>query len=235
MYNRCPRKYFLHYILKNPIKPNIHLYRGSIVHSTLHLFEQLKLSNITRKDHPQLRTQLLDIFYAEWKRHAEDIAGLWLPDDVVNGFREESIMMLDNFLAHYIEEQIRGPPEKKTELKLFSGDEYSVMGIVDLIKEKDGTVEIIDYKTAKKADMTAEYRLQLAIYALLYEEKFNRLPSRVGIHFLKYKDGVRMIEVDEQLVNLAKREAKLIHVNTASDNPADYPCRCGGWCERDFA
>jgi len=108
------------------------------------------------------------------------------------------------------------------------------MGIVDVIKENGNSIEIIDYKTSKNAVLTGEYKLQLAIYALLYEENFNKFPDKVGIHFLKFKDGIRMFNVDENLINLAKRESKLIHVNTVSDDPADYPCTCGGWCERDF-
>ena len=235
LYKRCPRKYYLHYKLKKPIKPNIHLYRGSIVHSVIHKFEELGLEDVQGYDHNVLSEKLHALFNDAWKEKLNDIGNLGLSEQDVQFYYDDSILMLNNWLFHYIEEQKKGPVNKQTELKLFSSDEYSVMGIIDVIKENDSRIEIIDYKTSKNPVITNEYKLQLAIYALLHEEKFTKRPERVGIHFLKFKDGLKMIEVDDSLINLAKREAKLIHINTISDDPADYPCTCGGWCERDFA
>ena len=234
MYKWCPRKYYLHYILKKPIKPNIHLYRGSIVHSAINIFEESGIEDIKDSDHNFLRERLLTIFGDKWKGKLDNIAKIGLSEEDIKFYHDESIMMLDNWLSHFIEEQKRSPPSKQTELKLFSSDEYSIMGIIDVIKKYGNGIEIIDYKTSKNPVLTNEYKLQLAIYALLHEENFKKRPHRVGIHFLKFKDGLKMLEVDDNLINLAKREAKLIHINTASDDPVDYPCTCGGWCERDF-
>jgi len=142
--------------------------------------------------------------------------------------------MLEHWLCDFIEETARGPPLKKRELKLFSSPEYSVMGILDVIKEKEGQIIIIDYKTSKTPALTADCLLQLALYAFLYEESFAKRPTKVGIHFLKFKDGLKMLTVDDKLINLAKREAKLIQLNTLSDNLVDYPCTCGGYCRQDF-
>ena len=224
----------MHYILGKPIKPNIHLYRGSIVHSTINSFEQLGIKNIIDIDINFLRRRLFTIFNEKWSNKHDEIAKLGLPEENIKVFQDESILMLDNWLLYFIEEHSRDPPFKQTELKLFSSDKYSVMGIIDVIKENGSGIEIIDYKTSKNPVITDEYKLQLAIYALLHEENFNKRPHRVGIHFLKFSDGIKMIEVDDNLINLAKKEAKLIHINTISDDPADYPCTCGGWCERDF-
>ena len=235
MYKWCPRKYYLHYKLKKPIKPNIHLYRGSIVHSVIHKFDELGLEDVQGHDHNVLRDKLHALFNNAWNGKLNDIKKLGLSEQDVQFYYDDSILMLNNWLFHSIEEQKKGPVQKQTELKLFSSDEYSVMGIVDVIKENGSGIEIIDYKTSKNPVITTEYKLQLAIYALLHEEKFNKRPERVGVHFLKFKDGLKMIEVDDNLINLAKREVKLIHINTISDDPADYPCTCGGWCERDFA
>ena len=59
MYKRCPRKYYLHYILKKPIKPNIHLFRGSTVHSTIEIFEKFLASQCQAKI--QLQKRVTDI------------------------------------------------------------------------------------------------------------------------------------------------------------------------------
>jgi len=234
MYKACPRKYYLHYILRKPIKPNIHLLRGGCIHSTISAFEKLGIIKINPDDYLTVRKTLLNIFDDEWNKKSEDLTRLGLREEDVRCFYNESVMMLDNWLFHLINEHGRSPPSKKVELKLFSSDEYSVMGIIDVIKEDKNSIEIIDYKTSKNPIITDEYKLQLAIYALLHEENFKIRPHRVGVHFLKFRDGIKLIEVDDSLINLAKREAKLIHINTISDNPADYPCTCGGWCVRDF-
>ena len=234
IYKRCPRKYYLHYILKRPTKPSIHLYRGSIVHSAINQFEKLGIKSAIDTDFQPLRVKLHSIFKNEWKKQVQDIRKLNLQKEELLSFYTESLQMLDNWLQEFISEYIRGPPQKKVELKLFSSPEYSVMGIVDVIKEDGTGIAIIDYKTAKDPVISDEYKLQLALYALLYEETFKNRPHQVGIHFLKYKDGIKMLPVDESLLNLAKKEAKLIHINTASEDPKDYPCTCGGWCERDF-
>jgi len=234
MYKRCPRKYYLHYILRKPTKPSIHLYRGSIVHSAINQFEKLGIKTAIEADFQPLRAKLHIIYKNEWKKQAQDILKLHLQKEELLSFYTESLQMLDNWLQEFISEHARGPPQKKVELKLFSSPEYSIMGIVDVIKEDENGIAILDYKTAKDPVLSDEYKLQLAMYALLYEESFKKRPTQVGIHFLKYKDGIKMIEVDDGLLNLAKKEAKLIHINTMSNDPKDYPCTCGGWCERDF-
>jgi len=234
MYKRCPRKYYLHYILKRRVTPNIHLYRGSIVHAAINFFENREIKNITDFDYPVLREELICIFNDEWTRNEKNIRALNISPQEIRSYYNESVEMLENFLLHFIKEHTRPPPVKKRELKLFSSPEYCVMGIIDLVKENKETIEIIDYKTSKTPVINDEYLLQLALYALLYEENFKKRPSKVGINFLKFKDGLKLIDVDDKLINLAKREAKMIQVNTLSGDPSNYPCICGGWCERDF-
>lgn len=234
MYKRCPRKYFLHYILKRPLKPNIHLYRGSIIHTVINRFERLTDKDLKGIDYNLFRKKLITIFKNEWEKKAENMLKLKLSRQELQAYYDESLQMLNNWFLRFVEEHQNVYSMKKIEIKLFSSDEYSVMGIIDVIRENSYGIEIIDYKTSKNPTLTDEYRLQLAIYALLYEENFKKRPDRIGIHFLKFKDGIRMIEVDDHLINRAKKEAKLIHINTASNDPAAYPCKCGGWCERDF-
>ena len=79
----------------------------------------------------------------------------------------------------------------------------------------------MDYKTSKKAHITDAYKLQLAIYALLYQEEHKKMPDEVGIYFLK--DGVeKIITVDDELLKLAKFKIEQIHASTTSDDITDY-------------
>ncbi|MGE5849341.1 MAG: RecB family exonuclease, partial [Candidatus Methylomirabilota bacterium] len=65
-----------------------------------------------------------------------------------------------------------------------------VVGRFDRVDERDGQVVIIDYKSSavrdqKEADKKARESLQLAIYALAYEQMHNRIPDAVQLHFLE--------------------------------------------------
>jgi hypothetical protein len=69
----------------------------------------------------------------------------------------------------------------------------------------------------------------LAIYALLHQELKGELPHKVGIYFLK--DKPKVIKVDTQLLEFAKREIELIHQKTESDDVCDYPKKQSGLCK----
>ena len=104
-----------------------------------------------------------------------------------------------------------------------------VRGFVDLIHEIDGKTIVLDYKTSKKDDMTEPYRLQLAIYAMLYEEKHGKKPDYVGIDFLKSIE--KLLPVDDELVQHAKFELEQIHASTVSNEMADYQQRPSPLCK----
>ncbi len=108
-------------------------------------------------------------------------------------------------------------PRVEEEIK---NTEFSVRGFIDAIHESDDKIVIMDYKTSKKDELTEAYRLQLAIYALLYYEKHHKLPDKVGIDFLKF--GEQTLEVDEAMVEYAKREIRFIHEHTESAEINDY-------------
>ena len=79
----------------------------------------------------------------------------------------------------------------------------------------------MDYKTSAKAHITDAYKLQLAIYALLYEEKHNVRPNHVGIYFLN--EGEQLLDVDDELIAHAKFMIEQIHASTDGiDNITDY-------------
>jgi hypothetical protein len=82
----------------------------------------------------------------------------------------------------------------------------------------------MDYKSSKKFDVTNEYRLQLAIYAMLYEETHGKRPHKVGIYFLKDtgKHEYHM-DVDEELIKMAKLEVEMMHLNSETSDIKNYP------------
>ena len=230
-YLRCPRKYFLKYIKRLKDKPNIYLYRGMAVHKAIARFHKLDLRAF--KSHEDMQTSILGIFRENWERMAPQIESLGLPKDQVDRFFLESQDMLRDWVVRYTGSPICGLEGPQTEVKLFSKT-HGVMGIVDAIHGYDDKVSLVDYKTSARDDITSDIKVQMAIYALLYEDNHLVRPEVVAIDFLK-TGCERRFKVTENLIKYGRDLCRDIHRRTSSSEEGDYPCQCGGWCDKDFA
>ena len=99
-------------------------------------------------------------------------------------------------------------------------NKLKLIGYIDAITEKDGKIELLDYKTSKTADIE-KYRLQLGIYALLYKMKHGKIPDKASLFFFKH--GKKSIKVDESLVQMARDELAKVKEDTKSEEKTDYP------------
>jgi CRISPR/Cas system-associated exonuclease Cas4 (RecB family) len=229
-YLRCPRKFYLRYIKGLKEKPSIHLFRGKAVHKSIARFSQIEIRG--PPDMGEMRTHLIGIFSNEWKQLEPEIKTLGLPQETLNRFFNESIEMLSGWLKRHKRDVLNGVGKPETEVKLFSNT-HSIMGIIDVIKNHNGSVCITDYKTSKNDKITQDIKVQMAIYALLYEENYPGKLDIVAIDFLKHQQEKRF-RVTDQLIQFAINLCEDIHRKTSSKDTNDYPCKCGGWCEKDF-
>jgi len=234
-YFQCPRKYFYIYKLKMRTSPSIHLVRGSAAHLALEkLFSLLPevLSDNYKRDLQIIVTELLK---KAWRESKEEFDKLDMSPQQIEEYLEETKQMVIN-QVNFISKQVESAmikyniafPEAfrkitpKVEEEYLSWD-YYVKGFIDVIENIDGKIRLMDYKTSKRAKMTDQYKLQLAIYSLLYQEKHGKLPDEVGIYFIKFPNPEMTIKVDEELVNLAKFKIEQIHASTTGDDIGDYP------------
>ena len=232
-YKQCPRKYYYHYVLKVPTKiVSIHLERGKIVHSVLEDFFKVDISKITQVHYEfELKIILQNLFKQKWQDSKEKLEKTELTKDQLAFYYEESVLMIDNWFKNFL--KVLKPRIDSYGLKdafemvkpltevYFISNEHQVRGFIDAVHEIDGKISLIDYKTSAREKVTEEYKLQLAIYALLYEEKYGKKPHLVGIDFLRHKP--HYLEVDDELVELAKKECKAIQEVTLSESIEDYP------------
>jgi len=235
-YFQCPRKYYFIYNLKLPTSPSIHLIRGSIAHLVLENFFKIKPTGIAqtyKKDFPIIILELLKRYWSE-----SDFDKCNLTKDQLNNYYLETQMMLLNWLNQFMKrlESLNLPfidaftllrPETEVE---YISKHYSVRGYIDAIERYNDKVRLMDYKTSNKAQISDAYRLQLAIYALLYEEKHNVRPDHVGIYFLN--EGEQLLEVDNDLIDHAKFMIEQIHASTQDiDDIEDYIQKKGPLCK----
>ncbi|MFH1590220.1 MAG: PD-(D/E)XK nuclease family protein [archaeon] len=236
-YKQCPRKYYYHYIEELPSSPSIHLIRGKIVHFVLENFFDID-NNIKTEDDLQLH--LMFLLEKTWAENQSEFMELDLDENKIKSYYNESKDMLNSWFSRF-RRNLQANMEKGTTFhqafkdmtprreEEFSSEKHNVRGFIDAIYESNGNAIILDYKTSKKMELTPEYRLQLGIYALMYHEKNGVLPAIVGIDFLRYPE--LLVQVDEQLVEDAKREVDWMHTKTVSTNLEDYPQKPSPLCK----
>lgn len=236
-YKQCPRKYYYQYIAQLETKPNVHQVRGNIAHKVLEIFFDQNVDHLSLDNFELGLMELMqDLLVKEWSKSEAQFKVLGLTPAQRQFYFEDTLLMLLNWLNHFVRKvyQLEGSfPERFAKLTpvrevLIESDALQAKGVIDAIENYDGQVRIMDYKTSNHSN-EEEYRLQLAIYTLLYYEKHGRLPDKAGIYFLK--DRPKFIDVDESLLELARREIELVHRLTRSEHIKDYKRNPGRLCK----
>ena len=233
VYNQCPRKYYYQYILKLETSTNIHLVRGNIAHTVLEDFYSQDIANVNMKNYEtMLKVKIQELLIKTWKDYEEKLTQLKLSQDVLTFYFEETLLMLTNWADKFIAKvksfdnlSFKEIFEKLTPIREqhYISKELSVRGFIDAIEDRDGKVQIMDYKTSKRFELSPSYKRQLGIYALLYKQKHGVSPAKVGIYFLKDRGKYEYtLDVDEELLEQAKKEINHVHEKTKSDNIEDY-------------
>ena len=229
-YKQCPRKYYYSYILELEQPPNIHTVRGNIAHSVLEHFFDVDTSFMTLDDYgPHLKLIMQQLLLKEWKHYKPQLDKLGLTQDEQIHYFEETLNMLFNWLELFCRklEAKEGTFQERfkqlTPIRelMFVSEKYHARGIIDAIEHNaDGTVRLMDYKTSSSENLN-EHLLQLGIYSLLYFDKHGVMPKQVGVYFLKGKETA--IEVDEELIEMAKKEIEHVHAVTQTQDVNHYP------------
>lgn len=182
-------------------------------------------------DYSQTRRIVIDLLKDEWLNQSKSLFELKLTKDETDFFYEEARVMILNFLHDFLKDNGFEKPAPIVEKTLFSR-RHMLLGRIDAIYNNQDPHLIVDFKTCKSKEVIDDYKRQLVIYALLYKEHFNKNPT-VGIHFLKFKDGLKKFKISDNALSGTKKLVQKIHEKTKSINIGDYPCKCG-WCKKDF-
>ncbi len=234
-FKQCKRKYYFQYIEKLPTLPNIHQVRGNIAHSTLENFYNIDVSLFTAENFAgKCKEAIQKLLLHYWKDYKGRLDGLSLSKDQERFYFEETMLMLMNWTNHFVEDMGKLLKKKNCSVQEafqeltpireqeYSSDEHSIHGFIDAIQHIDDEVHIIDYKTNSTFEIKDSIQLQLAIYSLMYFEKHGKMPSKVGIFFLRHK--LKLMKVDAELLELARREIEEVHKHTtAKEQKDDYP------------
>ncbi|MEK6959667.1 MAG: PD-(D/E)XK nuclease family protein [Nanoarchaeota archaeon] len=240
-FKQCPRKYFYQYIMKYPTAFNIHTVLGGVCHSVLEIFFDQDVRSYTDLDFAAaFQGKIQELLMSEWSGAKPKLAQLGITHDQERFYFEEAALMLlnwgDKFSAKiraypggFQEAYAALTPTREKEYKSMS---MSVRGFIDVIEKTGPNVRLMDYKTSKRFEMNHEYKLQLSIYALMYQEEHGQLPTHVGLYFLKDPYQFEyVLPVDQDLLDHARVEIDVMHMNTQSNNIVDYPKKVTALCK----
>ncbi len=234
-FKQCKRKYYYQYIVKLPTQPNIHQVRGNIAHSTLESFYDISVENFTEENYVQkFQEAIQKLFLYHWNLSQPELKKLSLSTDQEMFYFEETMLMLLNWNNHFLEKMGTILKEKKFSVQgafvqltplrelEYSSEKLGVHGFIDAIHHYDDKIQILDYKTNSDMEVKDSIKLQLAIYSLLYQEKHNKLPDKLGVFFLRHK--LKELNVDEEMLNSALKDIAEVHAHTSNTiELLDYP------------
>ena len=208
IYNICPKLYKLQkkYEFVLPMKKGMIF--GTLVHETLEDINR----KIFRKENIS-KDIIKEIFIENYKNIYKKYK--------INIDREVLILGEKS-----IEEYVKNYPEiteniKDIEVKLsFIKEKYILEGIIDLILEKEGMLEIVDFKTGKRGADEEGYINQLEIYAYLLKEKYGREVRSGKLYYLGENKENRITEVyftkerlSQDVKNFDETAEKIINKN----------------------
>ena len=237
-FKQCPRKYYYAYVDKLPTLSSVATVRGTIVHSVLEKFFDLSVGGLSFENcSAAFKTRVQNLLVEEWIAHNAEFALFQMKQEERIALFEETLMMVFHWTENVVQKLKKQEGDFATAFQkliplrevMYESGRWHTRGVIDAIEQEDGKIRVMDYKTSNHTNVD-EYRLQLGIYALLYFEKHGRLPDGVGIYFLK-ANQTHFIDVDEDLLALAKQEIYCIHEHTQSLEKKQYPRHISSLCK----
>jgi len=248
-YRYCPRQFYLRYILGLKSKPKLCMIAGNIVHGSISHFLKNNvhaLDSRLESDHYEaLQKSIVKTFNKRWWSAGPQFERLEeSPAEIKKAYlasRKQTRNWFELWYNRVLEEYdkcgdwnlavVRAKP--KSEISIRS-DKFKLYCRIDIL-EDSGKIIITDLKTGKKyRSMKPADRLQLACCALAFFDQFGKMPDVVQAHYLAYDDGIEEIEVTESLLAEARMAIDQHNMLTQSSNIENYPCLCGGHCQKDF-
>lgn len=220
-FETCPLQYKYRYVLKIPTTPSSAASFGDTIHRTLQLFYQEYIT------HPKVdKKRLLGLLETNWNP-----AGYSSSDHEVR-MKKEGREMLERFYDTFHNSQIKIVGLERL-FKIKIDEDIFVTGKIDRVdQKKDGSIEIIDYKTGKKPkESDIQKSLQLSIYALAATDKglYQKKLDQVNLTFYYLQDAQK-ISVQREPKDLLVLKEK-IKDSAQKIRGDDFSPNVGPWCD----
>ena len=183
LYNKCPRLYKFQKKYNFISMKNKGMIFGTLIHETL--------EDINKKifNKEEISSEIIKNIFLENYINVQKKYKIKIEKDILKLGEKELIYYFENYEEIYNN-------IKDIEIKLsFIKEKYILEGIIDLVIEIDGELQIIDFKTGKRnINQEKIYINQLEIYAFLLKEKYGREIKKGKLYYLN-EDEERIKEI----------------------------------------
>ncbi len=234
VYDECPRRYLYFKEYKFAPCEILHTSVGTLIHATLEDLNRFAIAG--RYD--EITEELIKKWFALNYAKMQESTGLMLSEER----RKSALSQVLNYFDKR-KEHIRKvwKAEEKVELVL---PEYILQGVIDLIEDDDGKIEIVDYKTGRKPDspeksaQVEHYRKQLEIYAYLISERYKKNVSRMHLYYTNEAEENPLVTfeyskncVDKEIEDVSQTVRKIEGKRFDAKAENDYSCR---YCDMKY-
>ena len=194
LYEDCPLQYkFFRELEFSPVRTNAILF-GTLVHQTI---EDAHKAVLAGKSDTITAEQIHFWLEANYKS---------LSKSTRTYLAQGTLGAVEDHVLRYVDQASRDwSAIQEAELRVaVLKENYILTGSIDLIRGKEQSVEIIDFKTEKKPDVNSSegrekldrYRRQLEIYAHIVEERYGHEVSRMHLYYTGAKNENPYISFD---------------------------------------
>ena len=234
VYDGCPRQYKFYKEYGFKQHKMFHTSVGTLVHATL---EDLNRRAIAGKADRVDEDAIAEWFALNY-RSMQEQTGYLLTD----GQRENAFDQVIRYY-HHRKDELGRAWKAEEEINLVLPD-YILQGVIDLVEGQGDTVEIVDYKTGPKPDISAHpeavehYRRQLEIYAFLIEKRYGKRVSRMHLYYTACTDGDPLITfewtrnaIDRTVREISETIGRIERKEFEGGATNAYAC---AWCDMRF-
>ena len=241
-FENCPKKFHFRYVLEVPVETEgIEAFVGKLVHEVLERLYQFVGDGLV----PSVEKVVAR--YHEWWDKGDKKKGVE-PYDAervrivrtgtpVSEYRELGERCLRNYyrLNYPFDADETLGLEEKVEFNLDEAGKYPMVGFIDrVVRARDGTIEIHDYKTGrwipKQGDLDKDR--QLALYQIALADTYGAdQPRRLVWHYVQKSRVCTSSRTPEELAALRQDTMELIDRIEAETEYTPKKSNLCSWCE----
>jgi DNA helicase II / ATP-dependent DNA helicase PcrA len=243
LYETCPLQYkFFKELEFSPVRRGAIIF-GVIVHQTI---EDIHKS-VLRGEENKVNQENIENWFNENYNTITKSERVYLNEYIQK-------LALKQVLAYATRHQNHWDMIKEAEVDVsLVKDEYILKGTIDLIKGKDDTVEIVDFKSEKKPDINTvsgkekleKYKRQLEVYSHIVEERTKNKVSNMKLYYTSELDGVPEITFEKDYKNInntiikfdeivGKIENKDYTINVRPERKTCNNCDMCSFCDKNL-
>ncbi len=235
-YEQCPRRYRFKYVDKIPRDEiqTIEAFTGGLVHDALErLYTKLRQGTL------MTREAVLEYFDSLWNKGWNKEIRIVRDEMLPEQYKEHGRRCLSLYYARYapFDQGETLGLEVRVFFPLDEGGRYMIEGYIDrLVRNRDGTLEIHDYKTSSgnlpgKNELRSDR--QVCLYHLGAQREWgNGQPIRAIWHFLALDEEVPVELTAEELEEVRRDTINLIQTIEADKGfPTTAKTSLCPWCE----